>query len=343
MSARVQWTGANLLDMLRTQVKRGIFISDKALVAEGFARSFLDVRRHHINEESVQADNSFHQHGPQLLSGAYGATFSGDILSLAVVSAGTTFAMPAAAVGVFEGLVLDGQAWMGRAGSWDWQVRGRGITVEPAYMQYGFDTQALRRFGAAVSPVREAEWSAFAHRIDEDDSSAAAALVGTRQFVDSDYLVHSQPRYFFSIHMFSKRTIPAACVNDQGKLDRHLSDGATALLLTGHEYDAIWPVLNWSRPPGTTVATAAELPSCANAKHSTAASFVGSVTGGTHGVAVQRLEGQSQSDTLPAAVVAAQHCSGGIRAGSICCAKTCGVCSGDGCSRRAGGAKACCA
>ena len=39
------------------------------------------------------------------------------------------------------------------------------------------------------------------------------------------------------------------------------------------------------------MATAAVAPSCGNAKHATKASFVGSASDGTHGVAMQRLEG----------------------------------------------------
>ena len=36
-------------------------------------------------------DHSFHQHGPQLLAGAYGAVFTSDILDLAFISASTSF------------------------------------------------------------------------------------------------------------------------------------------------------------------------------------------------------------------------------------------------------------
>ena len=123
-----QWTGANLLDMLRIQIHRGLFLHNKTLVEQGFARSFADVVPHSQSGESIMVDHSFHQHGPQLLAGAYGAVFTSDILGLSDISADTEFAMPAAAIKVFEGLVLDGQARMSRGGSWDWQVHGRGVS-----------------------------------------------------------------------------------------------------------------------------------------------------------------------------------------------------------------------
>ena len=113
--AKPHWTGANLLDMLRIQIHRGAFVNRTSVVAEAFARSFAAVVPHHQNEESIMVDNSFHQHGPQLLAGAYGSVFTSDILDLAAISASTQFQMPVAAVTVFEGLVLDGQARMTRA------------------------------------------------------------------------------------------------------------------------------------------------------------------------------------------------------------------------------------
>lgn len=341
--ANPRWTGANLLDMLRIQIRRGLFANSSSLVGQGFARSFAAVVHSHQSEDSIMVDNSFHQHGPQLLAAAYGAVFTSDILDLACTSAGTAFQMPAPAIQIFEGLVLDGQARMSRAGSWDWQVHGRGISIDSG-MAIGFATDQLRTFADQVSPHRAEEWRAFAHRIDSDDASDAAALTGNRGFWSSDYMSHGQRDFLFTIHMFSARTIPAACVNDQGKLDRHLSDGGTALYKTGHEYDGVFPCWNWTRPPGTTVATAAASPSCGNAKHRTSATFVGSASDGTHGVAVQQLLGHTAAEYIDTVIDGDFNCSksGGIQASGICCLKSCGLCSGDGCSRRKGGAEGCC-
>ena len=38
-------------------------------------------------------------------------------------------------------------------------------------------------------------------------ASPRAALTGTRGFWDSDFLSHSQPGYYFSVHMFSARSM----------------------------------------------------------------------------------------------------------------------------------------
>jgi len=155
------------------------------------------------------------------------------------------------------------------------------------------DPSLVRQFGETVSQERTAEWLAFSQRIATDNTSAQV-LTGNRPFWMSDYVAHSQREYLFTVHMFSKRTIPANCDNDEGKRNRHLSDGATALYIDGHEYDGIMPVWNYSRPSGTTVAKASARSNelkCKTAKHETDATFVGSVSDGTVGVAVQELIG----------------------------------------------------
>ena len=108
-------------------------------------------------------------------------------------SSGTVYQMPPASVDVFEGLVLDGQARMSRGSTWDWQVHGRGISRSPGLLRFRFDTGQMKRFGASLSQTRGAEWQALAHRIDADDASDSAALVGNTWFFDSDYVAHNRP------------------------------------------------------------------------------------------------------------------------------------------------------
>ena len=63
---------------------------------------------------------------------------------------------------------------------------------------------------------------------------------------------------------------------------------------------------------------------------------------GTRGVAMQRLEGDRP--LFATRLSGGFNCSqaGGISQNGICCLKSCGACSGDGCSRKNGGARGCC-
>jgi chondroitin AC lyase len=103
------------------------------------------------------------------------------------------------------------------------------------------------------------------------------------------------------VHMKSSRTIAWRCVNGEGKLSRHLSDGGTALHLDGSEYDRVFPAWNWSRPPGTTVARGAKQYICGGkGTERTAATFVGSASDGQVGAAGQALVGSASTQDITA-------------------------------------------
>ena len=78
-----------------------------------------------------------------------------------------------------------------------------------------------------------------------------------------------------------------------GAMNRYLSDGGTALHVDGGEYDRVYPVWNFSRPPGATVAVGAPPPDCKHTKAKTTATFVGSASDGEFGSAAQTLRGSS--------------------------------------------------
>ena len=59
--------------------------------------------------DGIQADGSFHQHGAQLLDGAYGVGLTDSIAGFLPVSEGLEWACPAAGLAVFAELVLQGQ------------------------------------------------------------------------------------------------------------------------------------------------------------------------------------------------------------------------------------------
>ena len=51
-------------------------VDDEALVAQAFDEAFKDCVVMPQSQDGIQLDSSFHQHGPQLLAGSYGATYS---------------------------------------------------------------------------------------------------------------------------------------------------------------------------------------------------------------------------------------------------------------------------
>ena len=281
------WTGANIAYMLAVQVSRGLLENNASVVSAAFKTAFAACRKSPQSGSGIQKDNSFHQHGPQLLPGSYGGAFVGDILSFVMLSTGTNFAIKPEQLKVFSGLVLDGMASMSRGGIWDWQVVGRDNTVKGTGA-LGWPESSVRAM-AIVQPAEAKRWQALADSI-WTRNATFLSTPGNKAMYCSDYASHSPPAgdYFFSVHMSSARTKGSACVNEQGKKSRKLSDGATSLLYTGNEYSEVFVAWDWWRPPGTT--TVKSPLTCANAAYRAKATFVGSVSDGRHGAAAMDLK-----------------------------------------------------
>jgi hypothetical protein len=96
--------------------------------------------------------------------------------------------------------------------------------------------------------ARAPEFAEFALRLQgrrSDESSHS-------HFYDSDYSAHHRPEYAVFVHMVSSRTLSTECVNDENKKGRMLADGATTIYARGNQYEAVFPLLNWTMLPGTT-------------------------------------------------------------------------------------------
>jgi chondroitin AC lyase len=287
---RVMWratwwdgrTGDNLDSEVTTQIVRGCIESNFSVVEAGFARLWQEVK---VTEptagpspphatgsptDGIQADRSFHQHGPELLAGSYGEGYVEATLSSIVLARGTVFAPPDATVELFVELLLDGMRWMTfrKNGNvslyWDISVKGRDIGTHPRAVSFS-PAQLL----AIPNSERKTELAAFAAALCNHPGQSGCVAVpppppggvsvlGHRAYWCSDYAVahgcspFTGARWFTSVHMHSNRTVSARCVNGQGGDDEHTGDAMQYLYYTGEEYGGIFKVWNWVQMPGTT-------------------------------------------------------------------------------------------
>ena len=302
---RVPWTGANLTWGVTIEIARGCLQNDAAAVAEGYARMYGEIKIVSQVEEGIQQDYSFHQHGPQLYNGGYGADFAADVARFVSYSWGTQFQIPADKMTLFSSYLLDGERWMirGFGDGFDYSVMGREITrpaadpslarksAGPVYPSlgevYGL-AHALSLLSAAPSP-HEAELQAFDEALRGVPN--AAAFTGNKQFWCSDYMVHRRDNYVTSVKMLSQRMLNAELVNSEGKKSVHLSDGANFLYLDGDEYLNIFPVWDWTKVPGTTAIQGTLSTGESDAiKARGKSTFVGGVSDGTYGLATMDLK-----------------------------------------------------
>lgn len=269
-------TGQNLVWISRITSWRAAFNHDAALLdtaAKAIAGTITI-----STSEGIQADFSFHQHGAQLYNGGYGQGYAADGASLAVNFAGTRFAFNPAQIGILSGYLLEGQRWMVRGGVVDHSVRGREITRSGSGSANSIGGAAadLAIADPASAPALNAMSAAIA-------AGKGSAVEGARWFWRSEYLAHHRAGHFISLRMASKRLQASELVNNEGLLSTYLADGATLIYRTGHEYDGVFPVWNWSRIPGVTAADAAT-PAMKNPAPGNG-SFAGGVSDGRYAAA----------------------------------------------------------
>lgn len=246
--ARSDWkkhkrTGANLVSELNIQINRGVLSQNTSVVAAAFSKLWSNIyvaptgySNHSIGcnregclTDGIQADCSYHQHGPQLLAGTYGSYAVMSTVEGQWLSNGTRWAIDAVRLSLLVDALLDGMRWFTvHQYYWQWSVIGRTMDGRGSALRPSLGTHL-----ATLPSKRSDELGAFAQGL---AGASETPLRGHRAFWCSDYVVQSSasPRpnntgWVMTMLMHSNRTTPAACVNGQGAMNEHIGDGMTYL------------------------------------------------------------------------------------------------------------------
>ena len=264
------WSGMNLVDLATLQIYRGLLYHDESLVDEGFNAVWGQLKLmpwppptpsqtagarcnssavattpcipHSCQVgggsylgDGIQRDGSFHQHGAELLSGAYGEALTSSILGFLPIGKGLKWDVDASSLAVFARLVLDGQQRMTLPNRvWDWQVCGRGCHCRPGVATNGLHGSQLR-YAASLYPEGEHKrrFLAFANEQDGQTPEAIdSSVLGSFAYFRSDYLLHRREGWAASWKGRSNRTIPSRCVNNDDKMGADTGEGATFVYRT---------------------------------------------------------------------------------------------------------------
>lgn len=261
-------TGQNLVWSCFTHLSLALLKDDTAmLTAVGAAMSSVTLP---ANGDGIKRDRSFHQHGPQLYTGGYGGAFANDVARYALITRGTSIGLSAAALTSFHDYVADGVAWSLHGDYFDVSVVGREV-ARPTTT--GFNGLAALLQASEIESPRKTEIRAAAAKMLETwngtmniELAGLAARIesarvvgkwpaGHRHYFASDYTVHRRNGWFASVKMFSTRTKSGERTNGENIHGARQSDGRLHLVLAGNEYFGrdVWPALDWTRLPGTTV------------------------------------------------------------------------------------------
>jgi chondroitin AC lyase len=230
--------------------------------------------------EGIQPDYSFHQHGHQLQFGNYGLSYGSDMIKWASIFEGTEFAFSPAKIEILRGYLRNGLRWMVWHDRFDISGCGRQLFQNA---QIG-----KARNVAAIFAEAQAADPAYANQYKTDLQN----LTGNTHFWRSDMTVHRRDGFYASVKMSSNRVKGYEVINSENIQGYHTGDGATIFYQSGDEYTDIFPFWDWKKIPGITAyQDNGKLPMTNESKNKS--DFVGGVSDGNNGIAVLNLNRDS--------------------------------------------------
>ena len=277
--SKMGMTGQNKVWLAGIALMKGLLCDDAGMMRESRNQIFEEL--HVTTQEGIQPDYSFHQHGPQLQWGNYGAAFSADMIQWASIFRDTDYALTPEQIDLLGRYLLEGTAWIVWNGRMDISGCGRQIFRD---CQASKGRSVLRHLElmAEIDPARA---NLYRDAIACNQPGQANTFVGYKHYWRSDIAVQRRPNWYASVKMCSTRVIGAETCNNENMLGLHLGDGVTYFQRTGQEYEDLFPVWDWRRLPGTTCRQdqGTLVPSSARCRGRS--DFVGGVSGSRCGLA----------------------------------------------------------
>lgn len=244
--SKMGMTGQNKVWLAGIAFMKGLLTNDPEIMTEARKQIFEEL--HITTQEGIQPDYSFHQHGPQLQWGNYGAAFGASMIKWAGIFQDTDYALTTEQMDLLGLYLLEGTAWILWNGRMDISACGRQIFRDS---QAGKGRSTIRQLEmmAEIDPARA---NLYREAIASNREGGVNTSVGHRHFWRSDISVQRRPNWYASVKMCSTRVVGAETCNSENMLGLHLADGVTYFLRTGREYEDLFPVWDWRRLPGTT-------------------------------------------------------------------------------------------
>ncbi|CAA0234737.1 polysaccharide lyase family 8 super-sandwich domain-containing protein [Tenacibaculum maritimum] len=279
--------GANKIDIATHYVYRGVLKQDDTVLKKGVEQAFLSITLTE-DEEGLQYDYSFRQHGPQMAIFSYGAVFLKEELSAIGLLQGTSYALQKNKLDVLIQYARNAVLKIFRGKYADFSTVGRGISRKDATKGTSF-VKTIEKL-KALDPTNAAEYDAAIERLKGTQGADYMITDAHNQFWRSDYTVHSRKGYSFSVRTSSTRVEKTEHGNKENLKGNYLADGGSAIRVDGDEYDNIFPVWDWNKVPGITVPELATLTLPAQWGVLGKSTFTGGVSDGKYGATAYKQE-----------------------------------------------------
>ncbi len=274
-------TGANRTDISKGVIFGGLLGNDEVRLQSGL--SGIEETIVVTEDEGIQADFSFQQHGPQLYTGGYGEVFFDTASFWAYHVKDTPWRFALEREALLGSYLIDGVRWMQSHGTLDYNAMGRGISRDATLDNAPLIKQT--QYIEALAPQRAQETQALNLHL----NGGPSGLQGFKSFWRSDYASKVGSGHFVGIKMNSVRIEPTEAGNGENLLGNWLGFGSTFIMQRGDEYHNLFPVWDWKLIPGVTAPHFAQKPKDWG-QIEMQTTFVGSASNGRHGVAVMDMD-----------------------------------------------------
>lgn len=285
----IKMTGQNKVWLAGNVLFKAILTRDESLAR--LARDTIFSELKVSGSEGIQADNSFHQHGPQQQFGNYGLSFVNTLSFWARVCYDTPLEIDNDRLSLLRDLMLEGYSWITWKGYFDINSLGR-------HFFKGVDKS--KTLGAAysmldmsiVDPQHSTQYENFIQR--NYSESYLPKLTGTKHFWRSDMTVYRSTNFFGTLKMSSDRVQATEVVNRENLKGYFVGDGNYFLHVRGDEYEGMFPYLNWKKLPGVTnFQTKDPVKALGYAGFRNKGNFTGGAVSGNNGVTAFKLNRDS--------------------------------------------------
>ncbi|MDR3119535.1 MAG: polysaccharide lyase beta-sandwich domain-containing protein [Mediterranea sp.] len=281
-----QGTAANKLSIATHWIYRGCLMQDEETLSFGVRQAYQPLQPG--SGEGIQYDYSYQQHGKQLYIGGYGTEIADLLSKLALYTRHTPYALPEEKLNLLGRFVRNAYIPAIRGRYFLYNVLGRGLSRENALDQTRF-IPVLQRM-TLLDPGHAPVYQESISRISQTKPAGHGLEPLHIHFPHSDYTLHQRLAYTFDVRMASIHT----CRNENGNGENlkgfFLTDGATAIVKEGNEYENIFPVWDWSSIPGTTTPAIDPIPVPGQWEKPGTSTYAGGVSDGKYGVSAYTMD-----------------------------------------------------
>lgn len=274
--------GANLTDLATGFFYRACLRKDQAALNTALEYAFEPLEIVSIDQEGIQHDNSFLQHGSQLYIGGYSEELIKGIINFALNTADTDYKLQGEKLTILSSFIRNTYLKTIRGQYMHYNVMGRSVSRNGATLKQGF--AAYISHMATIDPANAAEYNLAIKRLRGIESPSSGIKSQNILYPIADYTLHVRPEYTFSVRSVSDRTAYIERGNGENLKAYFMTFGSTALTCTGDEYHNIFPVWDWSRIPGTTNIQVNTIPERAQWGVKGISKFVGGVSDSLYAV-----------------------------------------------------------